>query len=56
MTDADGADGTDGALGRCPECGADVPATAVLIEYEDDDGEAAYAACPSCDTVVKPRS
>ncbi|GAA0289959.1 hypothetical protein GCM10009066_00610 [Halarchaeum salinum] len=53
MTDADG---TDGVLGRCPECGADIPATAVLIEYEDDDGEAAYAECRSCNRVVKPGS
>jgi len=53
MTDADA---PGGALGHCPECGADVPATAVLIEYEADDGRSAYAACPSCDTVVKPRS
>ncbi|WP_199897039.1 DUF7837 family putative zinc-binding protein [Halarchaeum acidiphilum] len=50
-TDADGADGT---LGRCPECGTEVPRNAMLIEYEDDDGSAAYAACPGCESVVKP--
>ncbi|WP_435096617.1 hypothetical protein [Halarchaeum sp. P4] len=51
MTDADSADGT---LGRCPECGARIPESAVLIEYEDGDGTAAYADCPECGDVVKP--
>jgi NAD-dependent SIR2 family protein deacetylase len=42
--------------GDCPHCGHVVPAANVLIEYVRDDGRpAAYAECPACADVVRPR-
>jgi hypothetical protein len=42
--------------GHCPNCGQSVPAANVLIEYVRDDGRpAAYAECPACADVVRPR-
>lgn len=43
-------------LGRCPDCGAGIPAGMLLIEYERTDGLARYAECPDCEAVVRPRS
>ncbi|MGM0604040.1 MAG: hypothetical protein ACQETB_00045 [Halobacteriota archaeon] len=40
-------------LGRCPFCGADIPAQQALIEYESSGGPAIYAECPDCGDVVK---
>jgi hypothetical protein len=42
-------------LGRCPDCGGEVPAGCRLIEYETGDGESAvWAECPGCEAVVAP--
>jgi hypothetical protein len=42
-------------LGRCPECGTDIPSAWVLVEYEKDDGtEGIWAECPGCNEVVSP--
>lgn len=38
--------------GLCPFCGASFSAYDILIEYETDDGPAAYAECPDCRDVV----
>lgn len=43
------------SLGRCPECGDQIPETWLLVEYEKDDGsEGIWAECPVCDDVVAP--
>jgi hypothetical protein len=42
-------------LGTCPLCDAAIPAGLVLIEYEREDGPAAFAECPDCTEVVRPR-
>jgi len=41
-------------LGRCPSCETPIPQYSLLIEYERDDGHAAFAECPGCDDVVRP--
>jgi len=42
-------------LGRCPECGAEIPPAWALVEYEKEDGtEGIWAECPDCETVVDP--
>jgi hypothetical protein len=42
-------------LGSCPDCGTQIPATWLLIEYETDDGtESVWAECPECEDVVSP--
>ena len=42
-------------LGRCPNCGEEIPKAWVLIEYETADGATDYwAECLACDTVVSP--
>ena len=43
------------ALGRCPECDAEIPASRILIEYETAEGTEAFAECPGCLDVVHPR-
>lgn len=45
---------TASALGRCPDCGASIPAGRLLIAYERADGTAVYADCPGCRDVVHP--
>ncbi|MDX1748158.1 MAG: hypothetical protein R3324_19665 [Halobacteriales archaeon] len=43
-------------LGVCPKCGAAVPKSWLLIEYERSDGDLGrYAECPDCEEVVRPR-
>jgi hypothetical protein len=42
-------------LGACPDCERLLPSSSLLIEYEQADGSVGqFAACPQCDTVVKP--
>lgn len=42
-------------LGRCPECGEDIPRGWLLIEYEKADGTTGiWAECPVCEAVVSP--
>jgi hypothetical protein len=42
-------------LGRCPDCGEEIPTGWRLIDYEKDDGtEGVWAECPTCDDVVAP--
>jgi predicted RNA-binding Zn-ribbon protein involved in translation (DUF1610 family) len=42
-------------LGRCPECGEEIPSGYALIEYEKDDGTTGiWAECPACGEVVRP--
>jgi hypothetical protein len=44
------------SFGRCPDCGADIPKTWLLVEYEKDDGtEGVWAECPECEDVVAPK-
>lgn len=45
---------TRSPVGRCPTCDAAIPGHRVLIEYERDDGPAAFAECPGCRDVVRP--
>lgn len=40
--------------GVCPHCGASIPDSQVLIEYETDTETAIYAECPDCTAVVHP--
>ena len=47
---------TQSPLGCCPECGATIPASSLLIEYQRSDGPARYAECPDCSAVVRPES
>lgn len=42
------------AAGTCPQCGERVPSNCLLIEYETDGGQAAFAECPTCNDVVHP--
>lgn len=42
--------------GSCPACGARIPEAGVLIEYETNDGPAAFAECPDCLDVVHPQA
>ncbi len=42
------------ALGRCPRCDREIPATYLLIEYETEEGLASFAECPGCGEVVAP--
>jgi len=43
------------SLGVCPECSAEIPSGAVLVEYERDGGPVVYAECPDCVEPVHPR-
>ncbi|MFB6303419.1 MAG: hypothetical protein ABEH78_11245 [Haloferacaceae archaeon] len=36
------------SAGVCPQCGAPIPRSRVLVEYEKSDAHAVYAECPSC--------
>jgi len=46
---------SDGILGRCPNCGGEIPSAYLLIEYEATDGSLGrWAECPDCDDVVDP--
>ncbi len=45
---------TDESLGTCPRCNVAIPSHNLLIRYERGDGEARYAACPDCQTPVRP--
>ena len=46
---------SDCTLGRCPDCGEDIPSAYLLIEYETDTGERGqWAECPECTEVVTP--
>ncbi|WP_193767754.1 DUF7837 family putative zinc-binding protein [Halorientalis pallida] len=45
---------THESLGSCPRCGTSIPSRNLLIRYERADGEARYAACPDCETPVRP--
>jgi len=45
----------ESSLGRCPDCGEEIPTGWRLIDYEKDDGsEGVWAECPVCDDVVAP--
>lgn len=42
-------------LGRCPDCGDEIPEAWLLVEYTKDDGtEGIWAECPTCEDVVAP--
>ncbi|MCU4750933.1 hypothetical protein ACLI4Z_09190 [Natrialbaceae archaeon A-arb3/5] len=41
-------------IGSCPRCGSTISPSSLLIEYETDDGTAAFAECPDCRDVVAP--
>ncbi|WP_449289169.1 MULTISPECIES: DUF7837 family putative zinc-binding protein [Natrialba] len=41
-------------LGDCPRCGATIPSSRLLIEYETDAGSGVFAECPACQEVVAP--
>jgi DNA-directed RNA polymerase subunit RPC12/RpoP len=44
-------------VGRCPQCGREIPEAYLLIEYETEAGETGrWAECPECDEVVSPNS
>ncbi|MGN8216362.1 DUF7837 family putative zinc-binding protein [Halococcus salifodinae] len=43
------------SFGTCPSCETGIPAGLVLIEYERADESAAFAECPGCREVVRPR-
>lgn len=46
---------SDRILGRCPNCGDDIPSAYLLIEYKTDAGETGqWAECPGCTEVVDP--
>ena len=50
-------DDPDRTLGRCPDCGEDIPSAYLLIEYETDTGERGqWAECPGCTEVVTPET
>jgi hypothetical protein len=43
------------SLGVCPECGTELRAGQILVEYTTADGTTEYFAdCYSCETVVHP--
>lgn len=42
-------------LGTCPDCGAPIPRTHLLIEYETSSGSSCFAECPACLDVVHPQ-
>jgi formate dehydrogenase maturation protein FdhE len=43
------------SLGVCPECGAEIRASQILVEYTTEDGATErFADCYSCETVVHP--
>jgi formate dehydrogenase maturation protein FdhE len=43
------------ALGVCPECGTEIRASQILVEYTTADGATErFADCYSCETVVHP--
>lgn len=47
-------DETD-TLGVCPDCGAELLPSQLLVEYEKDDGsQGVFADCYDCDKVVRP--
>jgi len=41
-------------LGCCPFCGAPIPESAVIIEYEVDGDTRRFAECPGCEEPVSP--
>jgi NAD-dependent SIR2 family protein deacetylase len=42
-------------LGRCPECGEQIPKAWLLIKYQtSDDKTRFWAECPACEAVVNP--
>jgi hypothetical protein len=41
-------------LGCCPECGEEITADFLLIEYESGGRPARFAECPGCRNVVHP--
>lgn len=42
-------------LGRCPDCGEQIPEAWLLVEYKKNDGtEGVWAECPVCDDVIAP--
>jgi len=42
-------------LGRCPDCGDEIPEAWLLVEYTKDDGaDGIWAECPTCEDVVAP--
>lgn len=41
-------------LGACPFCESTVTTHDVIIEYEKDGTESAFAECPACHEVVDP--
>ncbi|QLH83784.1 hypothetical protein [Halosimplex pelagicum] len=45
----------ESSLGRCPDCGEQIPEAWLLIEYETDESETEiWAECPTCEDVVAP--
>ena len=40
--------------GDCPRCLTPVPESRILIEYEVDGSQTAYAECPECEAVIAP--
>ena len=44
-------------VGRCPQCGREIPEAYLLIEYETEAGETGrWAECPECNEVIDPNS
>ncbi|MFC7166063.1 hypothetical protein [Halospeciosus flavus] len=41
-------------LGTCPDCGRELSRAAVLLEWEEADGDGIFAECMDCDDVVRP--
>ena len=46
---------TASELGTCPSCGSDIPAGALLIEYEAEGETRFFAECDECDEPVRPQ-
>jgi predicted RNA-binding Zn-ribbon protein involved in translation (DUF1610 family) len=45
----------EAVLGRCPNCGEEIPETWLILEYEKADGTTGtWAECPGCRDVVAP--
>jgi len=45
----------EAVLGRCPDCGEQIPDGWLLIEYKKGDGtESMWAECPAYEQVVAP--
>lgn len=42
-------------LGRCPDCGTELPAESLVVRYEPEDGwPQMLALCGDCDEIVLP--